>query len=247
MRILVIGTETSEQPTAQLRASDLTWDHVTSNHAALSMSRDGGFDAIVIDSLSLSLATTSIRSLRAAARGGTDQQPIMVVLSTLNPKICAQLLDAGADDVVSVNCDPLEMLARLRAVVRRSRGFARPILSFGPMTLDPLAKQATIHGRPFVVTPKEFKTLEVLTLRQGRVLSKSVLLERIYDTADCPDDKVMDVMICRLRKKLVAAGAPGLISTAWGSGYVLRALSPIIPAPTGGPDGRLSATLSAAA
>ena len=94
-----------------------------------------------------------------------------------------------------------------------------------------------------MVTPKEFKTLEVLTLRQGRVLSKSVLLERIYDNSDCPDDKVMDVMICRLRKKLVAAGAPGLISTAWGSGYVLRALSPIAP-PT---DGRLSASLSAAA
>jgi two-component system cell cycle response regulator CtrA len=88
----------------------------------------------------------------------------------------------------------------------------------------------------------------VLTLRQGRVLSKSVLLERIYDNADCPDDKVMDVMICRLRKKLVAAGAPGLISTAWGSGYVLRALSPASPSAVQAcPDGRLATTLSAAA
>ena len=87
MRILVIGAESSEQPTAQVRASDLTWDHVTSNHAALSLSKDGGFDAIVIDSLPLSLTTAGIRSLRAAARGGTDQQPIMVLMATLNPKI----------------------------------------------------------------------------------------------------------------------------------------------------------------
>ena len=224
MNVLVLGEQPAIRLLDLLRTHGMSGEHAISFQEAVAFARHGAFDVVLLDRPSMGGATDSVRALRAASgsKGGCSELPILAMLSDGYAGTSAQLLNLGADDVVAARCDFDELAARLRAVVRRSRGYARPFLSFGPLTLDPQTRQASIHDRPLAVTGKEFTVLETLVLRKGRVLSKTVLLDRIYDAADGPELRAIDVLVCRLRKKLQAAGAGGLINTAWGNGYSLR-------------------------
>jgi len=168
-----------------------------------------------------------IRRLRAAG----SQLPAVAVSRLLDGRGRGRLLDAGADDVIEVPCDTTELCARLRAVVRRTRGFTRSVLTVGPLELHMDSRSAAAHGRDLHLSPSEFKVLELLILRKSTVVNKTALMDLLYGELDEPDVKSLNVLMHRLRKRLSLVGLDGFVRTVWGTGYMVdepaRAIPPV--------------------
>jgi two-component system cell cycle response regulator CtrA len=131
-------------------------------------------------------------------------------------------LGLGADDFITKPFDKAELLARMQAIVRRSKGFSQPSLRVGPLLLNLDSHEVSVDSRPVHLTGKEYSILELLVLRKGMVLTKEAFLNHLYGGMDEPEMKIIDVFICKLRKKLALAGADNLIGTVWGRGYMIR-------------------------
>jgi two-component system cell cycle response regulator CtrA len=159
-----------------------------------------------------------VRGMRLA-RNAT---PVLILSGQSAPQAKVKGLGVGADDYLSKPFDKSEFIARVHAVVRRSKGFSQPVLRIGDLELDQDSRDVAIGGRPVQLTGKEFAILELLVLRRGMVLTKEAFLNHLYGGMDEPDMKIIDVFICKLRKKLALAGAPHLIETVWGRGYMVR-------------------------
>ncbi|RYY05336.1 MAG: response regulator transcription factor [Alphaproteobacteria bacterium] len=140
-----------------------------------------------------------------------------------------RVLAAGADDVVEPEMDRVELIARIRAVVRRSRGFSQSLLRVGDLTLDVDQHEVTANGVRVPFTPREFAILELLVLRRNVIMTKEVILSHLYGGIDEPEIKIIDVFICKIRNKLAKAGLPGIISTVWGRGYTVKDVMPDAP------------------
>lgn len=133
------------------------------------------------------------------------------------------ILNAGADDVVMRPFHNDELMARVRAVVRRSKGEATSTASVGGLTLDMDAQTASVNGHRAAITGKEYALLELLVHRRNTTVTKETILNHLYGGRDEPLAKIVDVFVCKLRKKLAAAGEGGfLIETVWGRGYLIR-------------------------
>ena len=147
----------------------------------------------------------------------------MLILSGLSrPQAKVKGLGLGADDFITKPFDKAELLARMQAIVRRSKGFSQPSLRVGPLQLNLDSHEVMVDGQPVHLTGKEYSILELLVLRKGMVLTKEAFLNHLYGGMDEPEMKIIDVFICKLRKKLALAGADNLIGTVWGRGYMIR-------------------------
>ena len=177
------------------------------------------YDAVLLD---LGLPDMSgLEALRALRVAKVDT-PVLVLSGANDGALKVQALTAGADDYITKPCHRDELVARLHAVVRRSRGFARPLIVTGDLTLDLTAKSVQIAGQRIHVTRKEYQILELLSLRQGVMVTKEMFLNHMYGGMDEPEVKIIDVFICKLRKKLAAFSEGGhRIETVWGRGYIL--------------------------
>jgi len=132
-------------------------------------------------------------------------------------------LGFGADDYVTKPFHKDELLARVQAVVRRSQGPAEAVVQCGDLAVNVDAKRAEIAGQPVPLTGKEYRMLELLALRKGMTISKDMFLSHLYGGMDEPELKIIDVFMCKLRKKLAAAsGGIDYVETVWGRGYLLR-------------------------
>jgi two-component system cell cycle response regulator CtrA len=160
----------------------------------------------------------AVRLIRAA--GFTT--PVLILANDVAPQATARALDLGADDYIATPCDTQELLARIRAVVRRSQGHAKSLLRLGPVELSLDRREVRVDGQKLSVSRREFAVLELLFLKQGVILNKTAFLNHLYCGTEEPEMKTIDVIICRLRKKLTVAGVPTLIDTVWGCGYILR-------------------------
>jgi DNA-binding response OmpR family regulator len=129
-------------------------------------------------------------------------------------------LDEGADDYLVKPFGLAELLARIRAVLRRVRPSGPTVVRLGPVTVDPRTRKVTVHGHEVALTPKEFDILECLALDPGRVLTRQELLEHVWDAHWYGPSKVLDVHVAALRRKL---GVDGLIETVYGRGFRLAA------------------------
>jgi len=128
----------------------------------------------------------------------------------------------GADDYITKPFDRAELIARIQAVVRRCKGFSQPALRIGPLELNLDSREVMVDGSEVHLTGKEYAILELLVLRKGMVLTKEAFLNQLYGGMDEPEMKIIDVFICKLRKKLAAAGVGDMIGTVWGRGYMVR-------------------------
>jgi two-component system, cell cycle response regulator CtrA len=178
------------------------------------------YDIILLD---LNLPDISgyqvLRSL-CSARIAT---PILILsgLSSTEDKIKG--LGLGADDFLSKPFHKDELVARIHAIVRRSKGHAQSLIAVGDLVIDMDAKSAELHGEQIHLTNKEYIILELLALRKGSTLTKEMFLNHLYGGVDEPEAKIIDVFICKLRKKLShASGGLDYIETVWGRGHALR-------------------------
>ncbi len=159
-----------------------------------------------------------VRMMRAAA----IKVPVVILSDGAPVQAKVRSLDQGADDFLVVPCDTDELFARIRAVVRRSQGHSKSTLTLGPVELLLDRRDVRVHGRSLHLSRREYAVLELLFLKQGVILNKNAFLTHLYCGMDEPEMKTIDVIICRLRKKLAMAGVPSLIDTVWGCGYILR-------------------------
>lgn len=160
-----------------------------------------------------------IREVRAAGRSF----PILILTARSRWQDKVEGLEAGADDYVVKPFQPEELMARVQALVRRSRGWARPALECGDITLDTSRQEVQAAGETVTLTAYEYRVLEQLMLRAGEVLSKTELTEHIYEEDDERDSNVIEVFIRRLRHKLDPDGTRRPIETLRGRGYRMQA------------------------
>ena len=178
------------------------------------------YDAIVLD-LDLEDITglEVLRALRLKKLG----TPVLMLTGEAETDIKIQALTAGADDYVTKPYNRGELVARIGAVVRRSRGQSESIIRTGAIALNLNTRSAEVCGIPIHLTPSEYKMLELLSLRKNTVLTKEACLNHLYNGLSEPEIKIIDVFICKLRKKIAAAsGGDAQIETVWGGGYMLR-------------------------
>ncbi len=221
MRILLVEDDrtVTQGMMAALKAASMVVDAVTTGEEALEYCRLYDFDMVLLD---LSLPDMEgydvVRRLRAARLS----TPVLILSETSSPQAWIKGFAAGADDAISKPFDAQELVARIQAVVRRAKGFSQPNLTVGELTLNLGSREALVAGSPIHLTGKEYAILELLMLRKGMVLTKEAFLNHLYGGMDEPEVKIIDVFICKLRKKLSQAGAGNVIGTVWGRGYMMR-------------------------
>jgi two-component system cell cycle response regulator CtrA len=221
MRVLLVEDDltVSRGLTAMMKASAMVVDAVDSGEEALELARLYDYDVVVLDLMLPDMEGYEVvRRLRAAR----VETPVLILSGLSRPQAKVKGFGMGADDFMSKPFDQQELLARIQAVVRRAKGFSQPTLTVGGLTLNLGSREVTAEGHTVHLTGKEYAILELLTLRKGQVLTKEAFLNHLYGGMDEPEAKIIDVLICKLRKKLAQAGADNLIGTVWGRGYVLR-------------------------
>jgi two-component system cell cycle response regulator CtrA len=132
-------------------------------------------------------------------------------------------LGFGADDYLTKPFDKRELIARIQAIVRRSKGHSDSVIRTGKLAVNLDARSVEVEGHPLHLTGKEYGILELLSLRKGTTLTKEMFLNHLYGGVDEPELKIIDVFVCKLRKKLAAAQTGGgeHIETVWGRGYLV--------------------------
>ncbi|MGD2132945.1 MAG: response regulator transcription factor [Maricaulaceae bacterium] len=149
--------------------------------------------------------------------------PILILSGLADIDAKVRGLGYGADDYMTKPFHKDELVARIHAVVRRSKGHSQSVIRTGDVTVNLDAKTVEVAGQRVHLTGKEYQMLELLSLRKGTTLTKEMFLNHLYGGMDEPELKIIDVFICKLRKKLAAAtGGEHHIETVWGRGYVLR-------------------------
>ena len=184
-----------------------------------------GYDAILMD---IDLEDMSGFDALRALRAKKLMTPVIMLTGTDEAESKIQALTAGADDYVTKPFHKGELVARIAAVVRRSRGQAESIIETGKISLNLDTRRVEVCGTPIHLTPSEYKMLELLSLRKNSVMTKEACLNHLYNGLSEPEIKIIDVFICKLRKKIAAAsGGDGVIETVWGGGYMLRDVKPV--------------------
>ena len=225
MRILLIEDDlTTARGVAKiLSASAMVVDVADNGEDGLDLAKVYDYDLVMLDLMLPDMEGYEVvRRLRAARK----DTPVLILSGVGKPQAKVKGFSLGADDFLVKPFDAQELVARVQAIVRRSKGFARSVLTVGSLSLDHAAREVSVDGRPVHLTGKEYAILELLTLRKGIVLTKEAFLNHLYGGMDEPEVKIIDVFICKLRKKLAQAGAEDLIGTVWGRGYVLREPQP---------------------
>ena len=221
MRVLLVEDDitTSRGVTMMLKQAAMVVDAVDTGEEALELARLYDYDVVILD---LMLPDMEGYEVVRRLRGARVETPVLILSGLTRPQAKVKGFGMGADDFITKPFDQQELLARIQAVVRRAKGFSQPVLSVGPLALNLGSREVSVAGSPVHLTGKEYAILELLTLRKGAVLTKEAFLNHLYGGMDEPEAKIIDVFICKLRKKLAVAGADNLIGTVWGRGYVMR-------------------------
>ena len=222
MRVLLVEDDpaTAQGIEMMLRSESYVCDVTDMGEDGLEIGKLYDYDIIILDLMLPDMDGYEVlRKLRAAS----VKTPVLVLsgLNGLDNKIKG--LSVGADDYLTKPFDKRELIARIQAIVRRSKGHSDSVIKTGKLTVNLDTRAVKIEGQPLHLTGKEYGILELLSLRKGTTLTKEMFLNHLYGGMDEPELKIIDVFVCKLRKKLTAAtGGENYIETVWGRGYVLR-------------------------
>ncbi len=195
-------------------------EQVETGEEALDVVKLYDFDVMILE---LELPDMDGCQLVRRMRAADINLPVMVLSRQDQKQAKIDVLNAGADDYLTKPFDADELTVRLRTMIRRSKGHAASIIQIGRMAIDLNARTVAIDDKPLNVTAKEYSILELLALRRGMTLTKETFLDHLYGGMDEPEQKIIDVFICKLRKKIATiSGQQTPIRTIWGRGYTLE-------------------------
>jgi two-component system, cell cycle response regulator CtrA len=178
------------------------------------------YDIIILD---LNLPDVSGFEVLRSLRVSKVRTPVLILSGSGSVENRVKGLRVGADDYMAKPFHKSELIARIHAIVRRSKGHAQSQLKIGGLVLNLNLKMIEIDGVCVNLTGKEYKMIELLSLRSGMTVTKEMFLNHLYGGIDEPEIKIIDVFICKLRKKLAeVSNGKNYITTEWGRGYVLR-------------------------
>jgi DNA-binding response OmpR family regulator len=222
MRILVIEDfELLRTAVCQgLREAGYAVDWAADGQTGLWQAKSGDYDVIVLDLMLPKLDGLSL--LRQLREGGSASHVlILTAKDTTSDRVNG--LDCGADDYLVKPFELAELLARVRALVRRHYKAKNPVLRIDDLEIDTAVRAVRRGGQVIELTPREYALLEFLVLRQGEIVTRSDVWEHVYEFNDDATSNVVDVFIGHLRRKIEMAGHTRLIHTRRGHGYVLAA------------------------
>ena len=220
MRVLVIEDDRATAKSIELMLKFESFNVYTTDlgEEGLDLGKLYDYDIILLD---LNLPDMSGFEVLRSLRVSKVKTPILILsgLADIEDKIKG--LGFGADDYVTKPFHNEELVARIYAVVRRSKGHAQSVINTGDLVVNLDTKTLEINGERVHLTGKEYQMLELLSLRKGTAVTKEMFLTNLYGGMDEPEIKIIDVFICKLRKKLAnASGGKDYIETIWGRGYV---------------------------
>ena len=222
MRILLV----EDDPTTS-RSIELMLTHANLNVFCTDLGEEGidlaklyDYDLILLD---LNLPDMSGHEVLRQLRIARVETPILILSGADDTDSKLKGFGFGADDYLTKPFHREELVARIHAIIRRSKGHAQSVIRTGMVCVNLDAKTVEVEGKTVHLTGKEYQMLELLSLRKGTTLTKEMFLNHLYGGMDEPELKIIDVFICKLRKKLAeATGGENYIETVWGRGYVLR-------------------------
>jgi two-component system cell cycle response regulator CtrA len=222
MRILLV----EDDPTTS-RSIELMLTHANLNVYCTDLGEEGvdlaklyDYDLILLD---LNLPDMNGHEVLRQLRLARVETPILILSGTDDTDSKIKGFGFGADDYMTKPFHREELVARIHAIIRRSKGHAQSVIRTGTINVNLDAKTVDVEGKAVHLTGKEYQMLELLSLRKGTTLTKEMFLNHLYGGMDEPELKIIDVFICKLRKKLAeATGGHNHIETVWGRGYVLR-------------------------
>ncbi len=222
MRILLV----EDDPTTS-RSIELMLTHANLNVYATDLGEEGidlaklyDYDLILLD---LNLPDMNGHEVLRQLRLARVETPILILSGADDTENKIKGFGFGADDYMTKPFHREELIARIHAIIRRSKGHSQSVIKTGHISVNLDAKTVDVDGRTVHLTGKEYQMLELLSLRKGTTLTKEMFLNHLYGGMDEPELKILDVFICKLRKKLsTATGGDNHIETVWGRGYVLR-------------------------
>ena len=222
MRILLI-----EDDPVTSRSIALMLGHANFNVYTTDLGEEGidlaklyDYDLILLD---LVLPDINGHDVLRQLRVARIDTPILILSGETDTENKMHGFGSGADDYLTKPFHLEELIARIHAIIRRSKGHSQSIIKTGDIEVNLDGKTVEVRGNAVHLTGKEYQMLELLSLRKGTTLTKEMFFNQIYGVMDEPKLKIIDVFICKLRKKLSeATGRENHIETVWGRGYVLR-------------------------
>lgn len=222
MRILLV----EDDPTTS-KSIEMMLSHANLNVYSTDLGEEGidlaklyDYDLILLD---LGLPDMNGHDVLRQLRLARVDTPILILSGADDTENKIKGFGFGADDYLTKPFHREELVARIHAIIRRSKGHSQSIIRTGKIEVNLDAKTVSVGGKPVHLTGKEYQMLELLSLRKGTTLTKEMFLNHLYGGMDEPELKIIDVFICKLRKKLAnATDGDNYIETVWGRGYVLR-------------------------
>jgi len=202
-----------------LKRSGAIVEHSATGEEAFGLTRHYEYDIVLLD---LMLPDVEGYEVVRSMRTFRNDTPVLILSGLSRPQAKVKGLSLGADDFITKPFNISELMARVQAITRRRKGYSQPAVRLGGIELNLDSREVTVNGREVRLTSKEYSILELLVLRRGKLLTKDAFLNHLYNGTDEPERQIIDLYMCRLRKKLAAAGADNVIDTVWGHGYLLR-------------------------
>ena len=222
MRVLLVEDDASTARSIELALASegIVCDTADLGEEGLEIGKIYDYDIIILDLMLPDLDGYEVlRRLRAAK----IKTPILILSGLTAPDQKIKGLGFGADDYLTKPFNKGELIARIQAIVRRSKGHSESIIRTGKLAVNLDTRSVEIDSKSIHLTSKEYGILELLSLRKGSTLTKEMFLNHLYGGIDEPELKIIDVFVCKLRKKLAdEAGGENYIETVWGRGYVLK-------------------------
>ena len=222
MRVLLVEDDptTSKSIEMMLSSAGMVLDITDLGEDGLEIGKLYDYDIIVLD---LMLPDIDGYEVLRRLRSAKVETPVLILSGLTESEQKVKGLGTGADDYLTKPFNKNELVARIHAIVRRSKGHSESIIRTGKLSVNLDGRTVEVDDKPVHLTGKDYGIMELLSLRKGTTLTKEMFLNHLYNGMDEPELKIIDVFVCKLRKKLAAVSDEEVyIHTVWGRGYVLR-------------------------
>ncbi|RMC30982.1 response regulator transcription factor CtrA [Paracoccus alkanivorans] len=227
MRVLLVEDDPSTARAIELMLTSASYNVFVTDmgEEGIDLAKLYEYDLILLD---LDLPDMNGMEVLRNIRVARIDTPILILTGSDNMEHKLKGFGFGADDYMTKPFNREELQARIQAIVRRAQGHSQAVIQIGEITVNLDARSVEVRGMPVKLTGKEYQIVELLALRKGTTLTKEMFLNHLYGGMDEPELKIIDVFICKLRKKLFEAlGYDSPIETVWGRGYVMREPVPV--------------------